>query len=183
AIGNHERRRLEERYGPPRLDAQPGAVCRSAIVGLGKLGGREPNYHSDHHVLFLYEGEGTTSAAGGQQPTNNRRFFQQWAQAVLKRANRTGHFGRLYEVTPGFRTRPASSIVAMNVDELREAFAQGHFGALERQALCRARPLGSDHEFSRIVQQQLHELIRNHPWSLDDARQIMSKRAQLETTA
>ena len=70
--------RLVEKFGRPTLGPGPleGEPCRLVILGLGKLGGREPNYHSHLDVLFLYEGEGhdaarwplAAGAAHGEQP-------------------------------------------------------------------------------------------------------------------
>ncbi len=61
-VVEHEYRRLREKHGDPILaqGARTGETCELLLVALGKLGGREPNYHSDCDVLFLYEGEGTT---------------------------------------------------------------------------------------------------------------------------
>src|SRR5690606_29115117 len=49
-----EYQRLVARYGEPTRqdDDQPSEFV---ILGMGKLGGREPNYHSDLDVVFLYD--------------------------------------------------------------------------------------------------------------------------------
>ena len=59
--------RLVEKYGEPTLvgaassgGEKEGRPCEFLILALGKLGGREPNYHSDLDVVFLYEGDGVT---------------------------------------------------------------------------------------------------------------------------
>ena len=39
-----------------------------AIVGMGKLGGMELNYHSDLDIIFIYEGEGETRPVAGDGP-------------------------------------------------------------------------------------------------------------------
>src|SRR5205823_5298725 len=47
------------KYGTARRGSD-GARSRWAVVGLGKLGGRELNYHSDLDLVFLHESEGQT---------------------------------------------------------------------------------------------------------------------------
>ena len=37
-----------------------GDICEPVVLALGKLGGREPNYHSDLDLIFLFEAGGYT---------------------------------------------------------------------------------------------------------------------------
>ena len=54
-----ERRRARERHRPPaiweRFADREGDTCEPVVLALGKLGGREPNYHSDLDLIFLFE--------------------------------------------------------------------------------------------------------------------------------
>ena len=53
---------LEESLGLPALNRAGSATWpfRFAILGLGKLGGREMSYHSDLDLIVIYEGDGIT---------------------------------------------------------------------------------------------------------------------------
>ena len=53
-VFQHWNRHLRNRYGSPEAEF--------AILGLGKLGGRELNHSSDVDVIFLYSHEGQISA-------------------------------------------------------------------------------------------------------------------------
>src|SRR4029450_6334168 len=46
--------RLVEKHGQPVLGPGPleGEQCRLVVLGLGKLGAREPNYHSNVEIVF-----------------------------------------------------------------------------------------------------------------------------------
>ena len=88
-VARREYVKLVEKFGPPTIGPGPyeGEPCQSVILALGKLGGREPNYHSSVEVAFLYEAEGTTRPPGKNrrdQRTANNHFFTQLAQRVLK---------------------------------------------------------------------------------------------------
>ena len=78
---------LTRRYGHPWI-AHEDRRCELVILGMGKLGGREPNYHSDLDVVFVYEAEGSTQpiAAGrnSSQTTSNQHFFSELAQRIIK---------------------------------------------------------------------------------------------------
>ena len=63
-----------ERYGTPPVPGD-GRRDRWAIVGLGKFGGRELNYHSDLDLIFLHEADGLTAGGSGvdlQRPVRDR---------------------------------------------------------------------------------------------------------------
>ncbi len=77
------REELLERYGLPYCQNDSGASHEAefAIVGMGKLGGMELNYHSDLDIIFIYEGEGDTRPVEGPirsgsdpRPTNSTLF-------------------------------------------------------------------------------------------------------------
>jgi len=112
-IIHDERARLTEKMGEPLIGNpigegpeasvwHPGAErvgqpCEFVVLAMGKLGGREPNYHSDLDLVFLYEAEGSTSASarGGSGSTTNNHFFSELGQRIIKRANYFGPHGRL----------------------------------------------------------------------------------------
>ena len=43
-----------------RLAGREADACQPVVLALGKLGGREPNYHSDLDLIFLFEAGGNT---------------------------------------------------------------------------------------------------------------------------
>ena len=82
--------------GEGAKDEQP---CRYALLGLGKLGGREISYHSDLDLLLIYETEGRTSRG---EP--NSQYFTELAQRLIRTMSQMGPMGRLYAVD--MRLRP-----------------------------------------------------------------------------
>src|SRR3954449_1789719 len=74
-------RRRVDRHGVPTR-ASDGRRDRWAILALGKLGGRELNYHSDLDLVFLHEEDGTTG--GADRPVPNEQFVAEVAQRVLR---------------------------------------------------------------------------------------------------
>ena len=70
-----EYERLAAKFGEPTVAEGPraGQPCELVVLAMGKLGGREMNYHSDLDIVFLFEVEGHTrcgasSAAGRLSP-------------------------------------------------------------------------------------------------------------------
>ena len=77
---------LRARYGSPQaLDARGRLIpARFAVVSLGKLGGEELNYSSDVDLLFLFDGEGETSAREADKRLANSEYFIRLAQRLVQ---------------------------------------------------------------------------------------------------
>ncbi|MEL7337561.1 MAG: glutamate-ammonia-ligase adenylyltransferase, partial [Planctomycetota bacterium] len=88
---HHEQ--LASQYGDP-VDAA-GNPTQLVVLGLGRLGGREPNYHSDLDVMFLYSDDGNTQrrVGGPRQTTTNQHFFAELKQHVLQQFAAVRHAG------------------------------------------------------------------------------------------
>ncbi len=93
-----EYHRLVQRIGVPicagdEEDSRAGKAAELVVLAVGKLGGREPNYHSDLEVMFLFDGEGSTRSllpTRRFEPTTNRHFFNQLSQRIIHAVTRTG---------------------------------------------------------------------------------------------
>lgn len=187
-IAETEYCRLCGRYGTPTASAADGAPrpCELVVLALGKLGGCEPNYHSDLDVVFLYEADGVTQPAlRGQsdQSTTNQHFFTQLAQRIIKVVSQMGPWGRLYELDPRLRPTGRSGALAVSVEEFSRYFAQGQGQLWERQALCKARPISGSPAARQAVMQAVRTAIIGRGWQAADADEIWRMRGRLQETA
>lgn len=143
------------RQGVPRL-AETGRRARWAILGLGKLGGRELGFLGDLDLVCLYEGEGSTdSGAGG---VTNDQFFGDLVRGFLKTLGGTGDRGPLYPVDARLRPHGSSGLLAVPLAAFR-AYFEGAARPWERLALTRARVLYATGRFGRVVTDAIHELL------------------------
>jgi [glutamine synthetase] adenylyltransferase / [glutamine synthetase]-adenylyl-L-tyrosine phosphorylase len=187
-IAASEFQRLAARYGTPMIQGGPkdGQPCELIILAMGKLGGREPNYHSDLDVVFLYEADGVTRHPRGyrnDQSTTNQHFFSQLGQRIIKVINHLGPHGRLYELDPRLRPTGRSGSLAVSLDEFARYFATGQGQLWERQALCKSRVIfGSDAARQAAMQVVTQSLI-GRGWQPNDAVEIRRMRWRLEETA
>ncbi|MAT73079.1 MAG: hypothetical protein CMJ58_26645 [Planctomycetaceae bacterium] len=177
----------EQRQAAPWLpsSADAGRPCDLIVLALGKLGGREPNYHSDLDLVFLYEAEGNTAPRnrGRNNPTSNNHFFSQWAQRIMKTANYFGPQGRLYEVDPRLRPTGKSGAIALPLESFVEYFRSGGGQLWERQALLKARIiLGGEPARSR-AEAALAAAIDCTPWQPGNAEAIWNMRLKLQENA
>ena len=180
-----EFKRLVERFGEPIIHggARDGAPCELIILAMGKLGGREPNYHSDLDIVFLYEDDGSTKHRRPEKSTTNQHFFSQLGQRIIKVVTHLGPYGRLYELDPRLRPTGKSGILAVSLDELSKYFTDGRGQLWERQALCKARPIYGSPDVRQQAMDVVRAAILNPPWQRGNADEIRQMRYRLQETA
>ncbi len=162
-----------------------GRPCEFLVMALGKLGGREPNYHSDLDLVFLYEAEGNTVAdpRGRGESTTNNHFFNELGQRIIKRANQFGPYGRLFEIDPRLRPTGRSGALTVSLEGFVRYFQEGGGQLWERQALCKARMITG----SQIAVEKALEAVAAatycSSWQSSDAGAIRDMRLKLEESA
>ncbi len=172
-----------------RLAGREADVCQPVVLALGKLGGREPNYHSDLDLIFLFEAGGNTfpSLARGDRAsatiTSNSHFFSEFGQRLIRVCNQLGPFGRLYEVDARLRPTGKSGALAVSFDALARYFAEGAAQLWERQALCKARPVFGSEAARSAAMEIVWAAAYGTPWRPEFATEIRAMRARLEDTA
>jgi len=185
-IAAREYQRLIDKFGVPRCGegARQGQPCELVILGMGKFGGREMNYHSDLDIIFLYEADGQTEAAGPRaQTTSNQHFFSELGQRIIKTVNRLGAYGRLYEVDARLRPTGRSGLLATSMPELVRYFREGGGQLWERQALCKARVVFGSPRAARAAMATVAKAAFSQPWQPQHAAEIRHMRQRLEQTA
>lgn len=166
---------VQEKYGVPMIGARP---CRYALLGLGKLGGREISYHSDLDLLLLYESGGDTTAG---EP--NAIYFTELAQRLIRMMSRMGPMGRLYEVDMRLRPTGKSGSLVLPLAEFHRYFEGPAAQLWERQSLSRARVVRADPGFADEVTAATRSAMLGKPWNSALADEIRTMRQKLEATA
>ncbi|MEX0613804.1 MAG: bifunctional [glutamate--ammonia ligase]-adenylyl-L-tyrosine phosphorylase/[glutamate--ammonia-ligase] adenylyltransferase [Pirellulales bacterium] len=179
-----------------RFSQREGDTCEPVVLALGKLGGREPNYHSDLDLIFLYEAGGQTRSrtshppsplwggvGGGADGTINSHFFSEFGQRLIRVTNHLGPYGRLYEVDARLRPTGRSGALAVSFDAFARYFAEGPAQLWERQALCKARPVIGNEAVSSHAMEIVAQAAFSTPWRPEFATEIRQMRARLEDSA
>ncbi|MFN9917671.1 MAG: hypothetical protein ACK53L_34110, partial [Pirellulaceae bacterium] len=176
---------LVERYGLPTRD--DGRTVAFAVLGLGKLGGQEPNYHSDLSLIVLFEQDGMTrneKSRSESASTTCRYFFEQLAQRLMRRCNRpNSRHGRLYEVDVRFGPLGKSGVLAMELEPFLGYFDQSNSSTIERLSLCKARPIAGRPGFSSHVMKAIGGLIQRFAFTDQDREALLNYRDATNSTA
>ncbi len=183
-IVRREAAKLAQKFGKPTT--ADGRPCEPAILAMGKLGGREMNYHSDLDLVFLYEADGHTAHdrfARRSETTTNQHFYSELGQRIIKATSRLSAYGRLYEVDVRLRPTGKSGALATSLDEFSRYFAEGDGRLWERQALCRARVVFCSGQIAARTTAAIARAAFDHLWHREDAEEVRRMRHRMEETA
>ena len=131
---------------------------RFAIVGYGKLGGKELGYASDLDIVFLYDDDAP------EAPENYARLAQRingWLTSITPA-------GVLYETDLRLRPDGASGLLVSPLASFRE-YQEKHAWGWEHQALTRARFAAGDPGIGREFE-ALRTAILREPRDLEALR-------------
>lgn len=122
-------------------DSAPGAF---AVIGMGKLGGRELNYSSDIDLIYVYD----VPPGDRDDDDATREFFQRLGRKLTTALGEHTKESYLYRVDLRLRPGGARGNIAYSLEEYDEYYtAWGE--TFERFALIKARLVAGDPELGR----------------------------------
>ena len=177
---------LLERYGLPCCEDQSGRCHEAefAIVGLGKLGGMELNYHSDLDIIFIYEGEGKTQPVEGTdpdrfRPQTNQQYFARLAQRIISVLTLMTQEGHVYEIDTRLRPSGNQGPLVSSLPAYRE-YHESSAAPWERQALIKARVVAGSTELAASFEAFTAKIVYERPLPDDLAVEIYRLRQRME---
>ncbi|TWT89306.1 [protein-PII] uridylyltransferase family protein [Neorhodopirellula pilleata] len=177
----NQQEKLASRFGDP-VDGH-GNPAEMVAIALGKFGGREPNYHSDLDLTFVYTADGeTVRRVGGPRTTlSNRQFFNQLAQNVIREID--SETNRLYEIDLPFARGADETVLTDSLAQFLKPFRHGSAPLWQRVALCQARPVSGSKAAIKMVEEVIDRAILQTPWRESDVGEMKSLRQRSESTA
>ena len=180
------REELLERYGLPfcRDDSGKSHEAAFVIVGMGKLGGMELNYHSDLDLIFIYEGEGETGPAEGTdpgrfRPQTNQQYFARLAQRVISVLTLMTQEGYVYEIDTRLRPSGNQGPLVSSLPAYRE-YHKSSAAPWERQALIKARVVAGSADLAASFDALTAEIVYERPLPENLAEEICRLRQRME---
>ena len=146
--------------------------ARIAVIGMGKLGGRELNYVSDVDVVFVHE---PVDDAEEQATAEARTVLAR----VLELLNASTTMGRAYEVDPTLRPEGRHGALSRTVASY-EAYWQRWAKTWEFQALLKARPVAGDLELGQRLLQTAEPFVWPERLDADVVAEIREMKSRIE---
>ncbi len=143
-----------KRFGRPFYQHEGRtAEANLAIIGMGKLGGGDLNYHSDLDIIFVYDHQGYTD---GEKQISNHEYFAKLAQKIISILTMQTREGYVYKIDTRLRPSGNAGPLVTSLDSFLE-YHRKEAQIWERQALTKARVVLGD----QMLASQLHDIIRH----------------------
>ena len=133
------------------VDAPPP---RFAIIGYGKLGGKELGYASDLDLVFLYNVDGDDPDAEGKTER-----YARLAQRLITWLTSNTAAGQLYDTDLRLRPDGASGLLVSSLSAFRK-YQRDNAWTWEHQALTRARFVAGDPEVGKVFEAERDSILR-----------------------
>lgn len=143
-----------KRFGKPLFRYEGSSIeANLAIIGMGKLGGGDLNYHSDLDIIFVYDQQGYTD---GEKQISNHEYFAKLAQKIISILTMQTREGYVYKIDTRLRPSGNAGPLVTSLDSFLE-YHRNDAQVWERQALTKARVVLGD----QLLAGQLHDVIRH----------------------
>lgn len=162
---------LADRY--PRKPGTPYAV-----IGLGKLGGKELNYSSDIDLIFVYEDEGELEDATGRTRTYHE-YFNAFVERMVVNLTQSTAEGHLYRVDLRLRPESGAGPLARSMQSYL-LYYESRGELWERQMLIKARPVAGDPMFGNRFIVHLEPFVYPRTFFEDPKSSIARIKARIE---
>jgi glutamate-ammonia-ligase adenylyltransferase len=136
----------------PNVRGKHIEVPKFAVVGYGKLGGKELGYSSDLDIIFLYEDDHPDAG----------EVYARFAQRINNWFNSLTSAGLLYETDLQLRPDGNSGLLVSSVAAFREYQLQKAW-VWEHQALTRARFVAGDSKIGEAFEEIRVEVMTQSP--------------------
>ena len=157
-----------------RLLQGPGAPPpRFAIVGYGKLGGKELGYASDLDLVFLYEADPDNPADEGAQER-----YARLGQRINTWLTSATAAGRLYETDLRLRPDGAAGLMVSSLAAF-ERYQREQAWTWEHQALTRARFVAGDAGIGTAFESIRDDVLRQPRDTAKLAVDVIDMRARM----
>jgi [glutamine synthetase] adenylyltransferase / [glutamine synthetase]-adenylyl-L-tyrosine phosphorylase len=130
----------------------------SAILALGKLGGREMTAASDLDLIVVYDFDDRHPESDGARPLYGGQYFARLTQRIISALTSQTNYGTLYAVDMRLRPSGRSGPVATKIDSFA-SYQENEAWTWEHMALTRARVVSASPAFKAKVEDVIRQVL------------------------
>ena len=131
---------------------------QSAVLALGKLGGREMTAASDLDLIIVYDFDENEPQSDGARPLYGTQYFARLTQRLVSALSAQTNYGALYHVDMRLRPSGRSGPVATMLGSF-ESYQENEAWTWEHLALTRARVVSGPPAFATRVEKVIHGVL------------------------
>jgi glutamate-ammonia-ligase adenylyltransferase len=151
ALHRETEKRFAETYGHM-------AGSQTAILALGKLGGREMTAGSDLDLLLLYHFDPAHPESDGERKLDGSLYYARFTKRMISSLTTPTNEGKLYDVDMRLRPSGRSGPVATSVESFAE-YQRKEAWTWEHMALTRARVVSAPPVFRERIEALIGEVL------------------------
>ncbi|WP_170149566.1 bifunctional [glutamine synthetase] adenylyltransferase/[glutamine synthetase]-adenylyl-L-tyrosine phosphorylase [Rhodoplanes roseus] len=130
----------------------------SAVLAMGKLGGREMTASSDLDLIVIYDFDAAKPESDGTRSLYGSQYYARFTQRLINALTTQTNHGRLYEVDMRLRPSGRSGPVATSIAAFRD-YQRTEAWTWEHMALTRARVVSASPAFAQAVEGAIREVL------------------------
>jgi glutamate-ammonia-ligase adenylyltransferase len=131
---------------------------KSALLALGKLGGREMTATSDLDLIIVYGFDEDHPQSNGERPLYGAQYFARLTQRLISALSAQTNYGALYNVDMRLRPSGRAGPVATSLDAFA-SYQESDAWTWEHLALTRARVVSATPGFAEEVQRVIGKVL------------------------
>lgn len=131
----------------------------SAVLAMGKLGGREMTASSDLDLIVVYDFDSEHPESNGERPLYGGQYFARLTQRLISALTARTNYGALYDVDMRLRPSGRSGPVATKIDRFKD-YQENEAWTWEHMALTRARVVSASPAFAERVGRGIRDVLR-----------------------
>jgi len=166
------------RFGSPTCVTENGEErpARFAVIALGKLGGRELNYHSDLDIIYVYDFQGATN---GGRVISNHEYFAKLGQKIISILSTPTCEGYAYKIDTRLRPSGNAGPLVTSSESFR-TYHREEAQVWERQSLTKARVILGEEELRESIESIIRDTVYGVAADREARREIHRLRMRME---
>lgn len=166
------------RFGRPTFVAADGSEQEASfvVIGMGKMGGGELNYHSDLDIIYVYDYQGSTN---GERSISNREYFAKLGQKIISILSTPTREGYAYKIDTRLRPSGNAGPLVTSLESF-ESYHREEAQIWERQALTKARLVYGDDPLRKNIEKVISETVYGSSADQEVRQEIHRLRMRME---
>ena len=143
-----------------RFATQHGRIKgqQTAILAMGRLGGREMTATSDLDLILLYDFDHDEPGSDGARSLDGAHYFARFTQRLISAFTTRTNYGVLYDVDMRLRPSGRAGPVASSLDSFAH-YQEREAWTWEHMALTRARVISASPAFRSQIERIIREVL------------------------
>ena len=131
----------------------------TAVLAMGKLGGREMTATSDLDLMLIYDFDQKNPESDGKRPLYGAQYFARLTQRLINALTAQTNYGALYQVDMRLRPSGRAGPLATQIGGFT-GYQETEAWTWEHMALTRARVVSASPAFKARVESVIRDVLR-----------------------